>query len=92
GLKKVESYLGQHYPLIMGGEIITTEDKIDSVSPANKEELVGRVSKESRELAEKAIQVAYETFQTWRKSKPEMRADILFRSAAHFRLRKHDFS
>ena len=52
GLKKVESYLGQDYPLIIGGEKITTEDKkittedkIVSVNPANKEELVGRVSK-----------------------------------------------
>lgn len=53
GLKKVESYLGQDYPLIIG-EKITTEDKIVSVNPANKEELVGRVSKASRELAEKS--------------------------------------
>ncbi|MEM5636492.1 L-glutamate gamma-semialdehyde dehydrogenase [Bacillus toyonensis] len=92
GLKKVESYLGQDYPLIIGGEKITTEDKIVSVNPANKEELVGRVSKASRELAEKAMQVADATFQTWRKSKPEMRADILFRAAAIVRRRKHEFS
>ena len=74
------------------GRKITTEDKIVSVNPANKEELVGRVSKASRELAEKAMQVADETFQTWRKSKPEMRADILFRAAAIVRRRKHEFS
>ncbi len=36
------------------GRKITTEDKIVSVNPANKEELVGRVSKASRELAEKS--------------------------------------
>ena len=38
------------------------------------------------------MQVADETFQTWRKSKPEMRADILFRAAAIVRRRKHEFS
>ncbi|MEI4802427.1 L-glutamate gamma-semialdehyde dehydrogenase [Bacillus sp. NPDC077411] len=92
GLKKVESYLGQDYPLIIGGEKITTDDKIVSVNPANKEEVVGHVSKASRELAEKAMQVADETFQTWRKTKPEMRADILFRAAAIVRRRKHEFS
>jgi len=27
-LNKVESYLDQHYPLIIGGERITTEDKV----------------------------------------------------------------
>lgn len=91
-LKYVESYLGKDYPLVIGGERITTEDKIVSVNPANKSEIVGRVSKASRDLAEKAMQVADKTFETWRKSKPEMRADILFRAAAIIRRRKHEFS
>ncbi len=92
GLKLVDSYLGQDYDLIIGGERVTTEDKIVSVNPANKEEVVGRVSKADRDLAEKAMQVADETFKTWRKVKPEVRADILFRAAAIIRRRKHEFS
>ncbi|MDF0728935.1 L-glutamate gamma-semialdehyde dehydrogenase, partial [Cytobacillus sp. S13-E01] len=92
GLKTVESYLGQDYDLVIGGKRITTEDKIASVNPSNREELVGRVSKANQELAEKAMQIADKTFQTWRKSKPEMRADILFRAAAIIRRRKHEFS
>lgn len=79
GLKTVEAYLGNDYDLIIGGKRISTEDKIVSVNPANKEEVVGRVSKANRELAEQAMQVAYETFQTWRKSNPEMRANILLK-------------
>ncbi|MCG1023657.1 L-glutamate gamma-semialdehyde dehydrogenase [Sutcliffiella horikoshii] len=92
GLKLVNSYLGQDYDLIIGGERVTTEDKIVSVNPSNKEEVVGRVSKADRDLAEKAMQVADETFKTWRKVKPEVRADILFRAAAIIRRRKHEFS
>lgn len=92
GLKLVNSYLGQDYDLIIGGERVTTEDKIVSVNPSNKEEVVGRVSKANRDLAEKAMQVADETFKTWRKVKPEVRADILFRAAAIIRRRKHEFS
>ncbi|MDX8362861.1 MULTISPECIES: L-glutamate gamma-semialdehyde dehydrogenase [Bacillaceae] len=92
GLATVESYLGKDYPLIIGGERITTEDKITSVNPAQKDVLIGTVSKANQELAEKAMQVADETFKTWRKSKPEMRADILFRAAAIIRRRKHEFS
>ncbi|WP_404430603.1 L-glutamate gamma-semialdehyde dehydrogenase [Sutcliffiella horikoshii] len=92
GLKLVDSYLGQDYDLIIGGERVTTEDKIVSVNPANKEEVIGRVSKADRDLAEKAMQVADETFKTWRKVKPEVRADILFRAAAIIRRRKHEFS
>ncbi len=91
-LKTVEGYLGQDYPLIIGGERIMTEDKLVSTNPANKEEVIGRVSKASRELAEKAMKVADETFNTWRKVKPEFRADVLFKAAAIIRRRKHEFS
>ena len=45
-LKKVEAELGEEYPLIIGGERITTEDKIISVNPANKKEIVGRFQKQ----------------------------------------------
>ncbi|QPC47333.1 L-glutamate gamma-semialdehyde dehydrogenase [Mangrovibacillus cuniculi] len=88
----VDSYLGEEYPLTIGGEKVTTEDKIVSYNPADKNQVIGSVSKASRELAEKAMDVAYETFQTWRKVKPETRADILFKAAAIIRRRKHEFS
>ncbi|WP_438312128.1 L-glutamate gamma-semialdehyde dehydrogenase [Sporosarcina sp. FA9] len=91
-LKQVGEYLGQDYPLIIGGERITTEGKLVSTNPANKEEVIGRVSKASRDLAEKAMNIADETFNTWRKVKPEFRADVLFKAAAIIRRRKHEFS
>ncbi|MCP8617857.1 L-glutamate gamma-semialdehyde dehydrogenase [Salirhabdus salicampi] len=91
-INQVEKELGQEYPLIIGGERVTTEDKIVSYNPANKEEVVGVVSKANQELAEKAMKIADETFQWWRKSKPEMRADILFRAAAIVRRRKFEFT
>ncbi|NLY79947.1 MAG: L-glutamate gamma-semialdehyde dehydrogenase, partial [Lysinibacillus sp.] len=47
-LKKVESELGKEYPLIIGGERITTEEKITSYNPANKTEVIGRVSKANK--------------------------------------------
>ncbi|MFD2445155.1 L-glutamate gamma-semialdehyde dehydrogenase [Bacillus sp. CGMCC 1.16607] len=92
GLQTVEGYLGQDFPLVIGGEKITTEDKIASYNPSNKEELIGRVSKASRDLAEQAMQAAVEAFKTWRKVKPEIRADVLFKAAAIIRRRKHEFS
>ncbi|NRD77696.1 L-glutamate gamma-semialdehyde dehydrogenase [Bacillus sp. BRMEA1] len=92
GLQTVESYLGQDYDLLIGGERVATEDKIVSYNPANKAEVIGRVSKANKELAEKAMQAAVEAFKTWRKTKPEVRADILFKAAAIVRRRKHEFS
>ncbi|WP_188207189.1 L-glutamate gamma-semialdehyde dehydrogenase [Alkalibacillus aidingensis] len=91
-LRQVEKELGQEYPLIIGGERIYTDKKITSINPAKKDEVVGYVSKADQELAEKAMQVADETFEWWRKSTPEMRADILFRAAAIVRRRKHEFN
>ena len=92
GLKTVESYLGQSYDLVIGGVRISTEEKIVSYNPANKEEVVGRVSKADRELAEKAMQAAVHSFKTWRKVKAETRADVLFKAASIIRRRKHEFS
>ncbi|MEH6936803.1 L-glutamate gamma-semialdehyde dehydrogenase [Bacillus sp. JJ664] len=92
GLAKVSSYLGEKYPLIIGGERIFTEEQIVSVNPSNHKEVIGSVSKANRELAEKAMQIADTTFNTWKKVKPEVRADILFRAAAIIRRRKHEFS
>ncbi len=91
-LKKVQSELGQDYPLIIGGERITTEDKIVSYNPAKKTEVVGTVSKANQELAEKAMKIADDKFKTWSKVKPEIRADILFKAAAITRRRKHEMS
>ncbi|MBB6285136.1 L-glutamate gamma-semialdehyde dehydrogenase [Geobacillus subterraneus] len=91
-LEKVEAELGRDYPLIIGGERIMTEDKIASINPANKAEVVGRVAKANQELAERAMKAADEAFRTWSRTSPEARADILFRAAAIVRRRKHEFS
>ena len=91
-LEVVQAELGKDYPLVIGGEAITTTEKIVSINPANKEEVIGRVSKADQELAEKAMQVALSTFNTWKKEDPEVRADILFRAADIIRRRKHEFS
>ncbi|MEJ9210680.1 L-glutamate gamma-semialdehyde dehydrogenase [Bacillus smithii] len=91
-LKRTDHQLGQEYPLVIDGKLITTKEKIISRNPANKKEVIGFVSKANQELAEKAIQAAAEAFESWRKTKPEMRADILFKAAAIIRRRKHEFS
>jgi len=91
-IKKVESELGQEHPLIINGERITTDEKIVSVNPANKEEVIGYVSKSNQEIAEQAMQAADANFEWWRKSDAKFRADVLFRAAAIVRRRKHEFT
>lgn len=91
-LKDVEKELGKKYPLIINGEKVFTDEVITSVNPANKKEVIGLVSKSNKELAEQAMQAADQAFQTWKKTKPEVRANVLFRAAAIIRRRKHFFS
>ena len=91
-LKLVKGELGKEYPLIIGGEKVMTEDKIVSENPANKEEIVGYVSKATQDHAEKAMQAGLEAFESWKKWDPAARADILFRASAKIRRRKHEFS
>ncbi|MFD1706540.1 L-glutamate gamma-semialdehyde dehydrogenase [Siminovitchia sediminis] len=92
GLHWAEQELGKDYPLVIGGDKIMTDEKIISVNPANKTEVVGRVSKTDRTLAEQAMASALEAFESWKKVKPEVRADILFKAASIVRRRKHEFS
>ncbi|MEK3809404.1 L-glutamate gamma-semialdehyde dehydrogenase [Bacillus sp. FSL R7-0685] len=91
-LATVSEYLGKDYPLVINGERVETEAKIVSINPADKEEVVGRVSKASQEHAEQAIQAAAKAFEEWRYTSPEERAAVLFRAAAKVRRRKHEFS
>ncbi|MFN2492376.1 MAG: L-glutamate gamma-semialdehyde dehydrogenase [Pyrinomonadaceae bacterium] len=91
-LKKVQSELGKEYPLVIGGERITTESKLDSINPANRQEVVGRFQKATKDLANQAVESAYDAFQTWKNTEPQKRAELLFRVAAVLRERKHEMS
>src|SRR5437870_12881581 len=91
-IEKVKSQLGREYPLVIGGERITTGSKLESINPANRTQVVGVFNKATKDLAKQAVAVAHETFQTWRHTRPEQRADLLFRVASLLRERKHEMS
>ncbi len=91
-IEKVRNELGREYPLIIGGEPIQTENKFDSINPANRTQVVGKFQKATKELANRAVEAAYETFQTWRDVPAEKRAQLLFRVAELMRQRKHELS
>lgn len=91
-LSFVESQLGKEYPLVIGSEEITTNEKIISSNPSHKEEIIGTISRANQDMAEKAMQVALKTFESWKTWDPAERAAILFRTAAILRRRKHEFS
>src|SRR5260370_7373453 len=91
-LEKVKGQLGREYPLVIGGERITTERKLEAFNTANRGQVGGRFNKATRELATRAVETAHETFQTWKNTPAEDRAELLFRVAAIMRKRKHELS
>jgi len=91
-LEEVKSEFGKEYPIIIGGERITTGKWIESVDPCSYKDVVGRVAKADRELAEKAMRVALDAFEEWKRVRPEERARYLFKAAKILRDRKFEFS
>jgi len=93
--KEIESFrkeFGKEYPVIINGEKIVTKDKLISTNPGKKDEIVGYVSKADQEMAEKALNAALETFESWKHVKAEERAEYLFKAAQVMRERRHALS
>src|SRR5690606_12380299 len=63
-----------------------------SYNPAKPEEIIGVVQRGTPEIGDKAITIAYETFQTWKNVPAKKRANYLFKAAKEMRKRKHEFS
>ena len=91
-LEKVYGELNKEYPLVIGGDKIFTDDKINSINPSNTNEVVGRVSKASPELANQAIETAFAKFDEWKNVPAKKRADYLFKAAKIMRKRKFEFA
>jgi 1-pyrroline-5-carboxylate dehydrogenase len=91
-IKKVRSYLGKKYPLIINGEKVFTDKFVKSLNPANHKEIIGEISQAGIKEAELAMRKALEAFETWKKVNPKVRADVLFKAANIMRRRKHEMS
>ena len=87
-LKEVRQKLGRAYPLWIGGKEIETNDWLESVNPAMPKEIIGRVPLAGRRDAERALGIATEFFQGWRRIAVTDRAAILFRAAEIMRQRR----
>jgi len=91
-LEKVYSEFGTEYPVVINGEKTITQHKIDSINPSNTNEIVGRVSKATPDMADKAVVAANEKFIEWKNVSPNKRANYLFKAAKIMRKRKFEFA
>lgn len=89
-LSQVRAEFGKEYTIIIGDDEITTSDKIHSVNPSKKGEVVGVCQRGTVREAEKAIDVAGQAFESWRWKSAEDRARILFRASEIMKERRFE--
>src|SRR6266702_2214327 len=79
-LKQARANLGKEYPLLIGAERIRANDFILSRNPAHPNEVIGKFGKGTIGLAQRSLDTAAKTFETWKFHDPYERANILVRA------------
>jgi 1-pyrroline-5-carboxylate dehydrogenase len=91
-LGRVADEANREFPLIIGGQPVTTGRWIASTNPAEKGQIVGRVASAGPSEADRALAAAERAFAEWSRFPASERARVLLRVAAELRRRKHEFS
>jgi 1-pyrroline-5-carboxylate dehydrogenase len=91
-LEKVRGQLGREYQLLIAGERVSTNEKLKSVNPARPAEIVGLHQKATPELANRALEAAYQYFPEWSRTPAGTRVRMLVRTAALLRERKFEYN
>lgn len=91
-LYTVRKGFGRRYPLYIGKREVWKEREIISLNPANPQETIGKVSSATMEDVERAIVSARKTWEAWRKTTPDVRADYLFMAAEGMRKKRFELS
>ncbi|MCK4250799.1 L-glutamate gamma-semialdehyde dehydrogenase [candidate division WOR-3 bacterium] len=89
-LAYVESQFGREYSIIIGGKRIRLDKKFRSYNPSKKGEIVGTFQEADIETADKAMEIALETFKSWRYTPAKTRANYLFKIANIMRKRRFE--
>ena len=91
-LEVVKGELGRTYPLIIGGKHIANEDTFASVNPSKPDEVIGYFARATVEQANEAVQVAANTFESWKKVPASERAGYVFAAADLLKQRRFEFN
>ncbi|MBM3325219.1 MAG: aldehyde dehydrogenase family protein, partial [Calditrichaeota bacterium] len=91
-LDKVQSELGQKWPVVIDGQRKMSGQTFARMNPSKTSEVIAEFAKGTKEMALEAVQVADKRFDDWSRWEPEARARILLRAAGLMRRRRHEFS
>lgn len=91
-LSTAERRLGGSLPVIIRGERFDMPRKLDSVNPADPEQVIARCSLASPEQVEAAVAAAREAFPAWRDAGADARARVLTNAAALMRAKRAELA
>ena len=81
---------GREYPLIIGDRTHTNDRKLNTSNPSDPSQMLAVFQKATRAQADEAINLASETFESWKTTPTHERADILLRAAEVLRRRRDE--
>ena len=91
-LEALKGEFDRTWPLYIGDRKITEGEVDEARSPWDKDLVIGRTIRATKEQAQEAIGEAERAFETWRRVSWEERADYLFRVADALRRRRFEFA
>lgn len=91
-IEKVKAEMGKEHPIVIGSEDIFLAEKLKSYNPSHKNEVLGVFQKADIDTAEKAMQSALKTFETWKFVPAKERAQYLFKAAEIMRKRRMELN
>ena len=91
-IEKCQSQLGNNYPLIIDGEQYTSDSTIQSINPAQPEQIIGNVFAANQQLADKALSSAKKALPYWSRLSFSQRANHLRKIANALEQHRNEFS
>jgi RHH-type proline utilization regulon transcriptional repressor/proline dehydrogenase/delta 1-pyrroline-5-carboxylate dehydrogenase len=91
-LRAARGRFGKKYPLVIGGEKVTTGKWMSSLNPSAPGEIVGEVAEAGIPEAERAVKAASAAFEHWCRTSIEHRAQLLERVAAIMERRRFELA
>ncbi|MFH1605174.1 MAG: L-glutamate gamma-semialdehyde dehydrogenase [Pseudomonadota bacterium] len=91
-LARAEENFNREYPVVVGGKEYYTGDVLESLNPAETQQVIGRVHRADEKLTQRAVETAAKAFEKWSRVPGRERARYLLNAAARMRERKLDFT
>jgi RHH-type proline utilization regulon transcriptional repressor/proline dehydrogenase/delta 1-pyrroline-5-carboxylate dehydrogenase len=91
-LHQVQTRFGQHYPLVINGKSVTTDDELASVNPARPDQTIGYSAAGNSVNVMDAVAAARVAFSRWSQTSFDERARIIQRVAARLRQRRYELA